>query len=86
METEGRRGGASYYLLFPFMFIHQTLRSLLLKLFSLRSPSQHSSLEEEEEVEVVQVTSRGLPPKPKKLQQKPRGSSGKPGSINKKPR
>nr|XP_018475555.1 PREDICTED: elicitor peptide 4-like [Raphanus sativus] len=80
METEGRRG-VSYYLWFPLMFIHQTLRSLSLKLFGLRSPSQNTSLEEEEEVEVVQVTSRGLPPK--KLQQKPRGSSGKPGGINK---
>ncbi|KAL0842855.1 hypothetical protein Bca101_016100 [Brassica carinata] len=80
METEGRRG-VSYYLWFPFMFIHQTLRSLLLKLFGLRSLSQHTSLEEEE-VEVMQVTSRGLPPK--KMQQKPRGSSGKPGGTNKK--
>ncbi|KAJ0260722.1 Elicitor peptide 4 [Hirschfeldia incana] len=82
METEGRRGVLSYYLWFPFMFIHQTLRSLLLKLFGLRSPSQHTSLEEEEEVEVVQVTSRGLPPK--KVLQKPRGSSGNPGGTNKK--
>ncbi|KAF8080626.1 hypothetical protein N665_0932s0026 [Sinapis alba] len=81
METKGRRGRVSYYLWFPFMFIHQTFQSLLLKLFGLRSPSQHISLEEEE-VEVVQVTSRGLPPK--KLQQKPRGSTGKPGSTNKK--
>ncbi|CAF2119108.1 hypothetical protein BRARA_C00401 [Brassica rapa] len=87
MEREGRReDGVSYYLWIPFKFIHQTLRSLVLKLFG-RSPSHHTACLEEEEVEIVQVTSRGLPRKPpKKLQQKPRDSSGKPGRINKKPR
>ncbi|CAN7113955.1 unnamed protein product [Brassica rapa subsp. narinosa] len=73
MEREGRReDGVSYYLWIPFKFIHQTLRSLVLKLFG-RSPSHHTACLEEEEVEIVQVTSRGLPRKPpKKLQQKPR--------------
>ncbi|CAN6805665.1 unnamed protein product [Brassica oleracea] len=72
MQRDGRREGVSYYLWLPFKFIHQTLRSLLLKLFGLRSPSRHTAASLEVEVEVVQVTSRGLPPK--KLQQKPRGS------------
>ncbi|CAA7027146.1 unnamed protein product [Microthlaspi erraticum] len=86
MEREGRRGeGVSYYLWIPFKFIHQTLRSLLLKLFGLRSPSHHTfPEEEEEEVEVVEVSSRGLPVKPKLLK-KSKASSGKPGGINKKP-
>ncbi|VVB13900.1 unnamed protein product [Arabis nemorensis] len=79
------REGVSYYLWFPFKFIHQTFRSLLLKLFGLRSSSDHCSPEEEEEVEVVEVSSRGLPAKPKKLLKKSRESSGKPGHINKKP-
>ncbi|ESQ40936.1 hypothetical protein EUTSA_v10015937mg, partial [Eutrema salsugineum] len=69
----------------PFKFIHQTLRSLLLKLFGLRSPSHHNIQEEEEEdeeeVEIVEVSSRGLPAKPKQLN-KSRASSGKPGGIN----
>ncbi|CAH2073327.1 unnamed protein product [Thlaspi arvense] len=91
MEREGRRKeeeeGISYYLWIPFKFIYQTLRSLLLKLFGLRSPSHHNiqeEEEEEEEVEVVEVSSRGLPVKPKLLK-KSRASSGKPGGTNKKP-
>ncbi|KAF8115758.1 hypothetical protein N665_0025s0210 [Sinapis alba] len=79
--------GLSYYLWFPFKFIHQTLQSLLLKLFGLRSPSNHTFQEdvEEEQVEVVEVSSRRLPAKPKKQQRKSRASSGKPGGTNKKP-
>ncbi|KAL0736215.1 hypothetical protein Bca4012_012425 [Brassica carinata] len=88
MEREGRREdeGAFYYLWIPFKFIYQTLRSLLFKLFGPRTPSNHTfQVEvEEEEVEVVEVSSRGLPAKPK-LQKKSRASSGKPGRIHKKP-
>ncbi|KAF2615290.1 hypothetical protein F2Q70_00007263 [Brassica cretica] len=43
MQRDGRREGVSYYLWLPFKFIHQTLRSLLLKLFGLRSPSRHTA-------------------------------------------
>ncbi|CAL9229784.1 unnamed protein product [Arabidopsis halleri] len=79
------REGVSYYLWIPFRFIHQTFRSLLLKLLGLRSPSDHSLPEEEEEkVEVVEVSSRGLPAK-KNVLKKSRESSGKPGGTNKKP-
>ncbi|KAH0887986.1 hypothetical protein HID58_050415 [Brassica napus] len=92
MEREGRReDGVSYYLWIPFKFIHQTLdlsySSFSVVLLLTIQLVCGTLLEEEEEVEIVQVTSRGLPRKPpKKLQQKPRDSSGKPGRINKKPR
>ncbi|XP_018444241.1 elicitor peptide 4 [Raphanus sativus] len=84
MEREGRKEGegAFYYLWIPFKFIYQTLRSLLFKLFGLRTPSNQTF--QEEEVEVVEVSSRGLRAKPK-LQQKSKATSGKPGSVNKKP-
>ncbi|EOA21890.1 hypothetical protein CARUB_v10002367mg [Capsella rubella] len=78
-----REEGVSYYLWIPFKFIHQTFRSLLLKLFGLPSPSsdQHC-LPEEDEVEVVEVSSRSFA-KPKKVVQKSREvSSGKPGRKN----
>ncbi|CAH8281527.1 unnamed protein product [Eruca vesicaria subsp. sativa] len=88
MEREGRREdeGFFYYLWLPFKFIYQTLRSLLLKLFGLQTPSNHTFQEEVEEevVEVVEVSSRGLPAKPKP-QQRSRASSGKPGGINNTP-
>ncbi|XP_010491645.1 PREDICTED: elicitor peptide 4 [Camelina sativa] len=85
MEREG--GGVSYYLWIPFTFIHQTFRSLLLKLFGLPSPydrrlPEENEVEVEVEVEVVEVSSRAYA-KPKKVVQKSREvSSGKPGRKN----
>ncbi|CAN8256760.1 unnamed protein product [Cochlearia groenlandica] len=85
MEREEGVRRVSYYLWFPLKFIHQTLCSLLLNLFGLKSSSGHNiPKEEKEEVEVVQVSSRGLPVKPKLLK-KTKASSGKPGRIHNNP-
>ncbi|CAH2073333.1 unnamed protein product [Thlaspi arvense] len=83
MEGEGRReDGVSSYLCMPFNFIHETLQSLFVKFLGLRShPNNFSISQDEEETEVVEVSSRNLSAK----QNKQNTSSGKPGRINKKP-
>ncbi|CAA7027145.1 unnamed protein product [Microthlaspi erraticum] len=74
MEKEGRReDGVSSYLCIPFSFIHKILQSLLFKSLGLKSPPISN---EEEETEVVKVSSR-------KIIVKQDPSSGKPGGTNK---
>ncbi|VVB13899.1 unnamed protein product [Arabis nemorensis] len=74
MERDGRKeDGDSTYLCIPFNFIHEIFRSFFVH--DLRSPHDNFPIpQEEEETEVLQVSSRSA--------NKQRASSGTPGRVN----
>ncbi|KFK25293.1 hypothetical protein AALP_AA8G093800 [Arabis alpina] len=71
-RDEKKEDGDSSYLCIPFNFIHEIFRSFFVH--DLRSPHDNFPIpQEEEETEVLQVTSRSA---------KQNTSSGRPGRIN----